>query len=201
MLRGWGIRTEQLAPIVLVIELRRGLETLPLKTEVDLTQHGSEALTFRLRRWIDMQELGYQNGDTHVHFLSQSQAHLQMRAEDLNILNLLVSDFTNDREKFTGKTRPGIDSGSHSIRGPGISRLAKRARHFAGHQSHRGAVRTVWRHISESKRTQSRDGQNSQRGAGSGRRHHLGPFLQSTRGGVSYRHRSRTGRCGRSDYV
>lgn len=98
-----GAFTLNARPSRVVIELRRGLETLPLKTEVDLAQHGSEALTFRLRRWIDMRELGYQNGDTHVHLLSQSQAHLQMRAEDLNIVNLLVSDFTNDREKFTGK--------------------------------------------------------------------------------------------------
>jgi hypothetical protein len=90
-------------PSRLVIDIRRGLETLPLHTEVDLTQHGSEPLTFRLRRWIDMRELGYLSGDTHVHYLSQSASHLQMRAEDLKVLNLLVSDFTSDREKFTGK--------------------------------------------------------------------------------------------------
>ncbi len=90
-------------PARLVIELRRGLETLPLKTEVDLTQGGTEPLTFRLRRWIDMRESGYLSGDTHVHFLSQSDSHLQMRAEDLHVLNLLVSDFTRDREKFSGK--------------------------------------------------------------------------------------------------
>jgi hypothetical protein len=101
-------------PSRLVIELRRGLETLPLKAEVDLSQQGSEVLTFRLRRWIDMRELGYQNGDTHVHLLSQSQAHLQMRAEDLNVLNLLVSDFTNDREKFTGTLDP-VSTPGHTV--------------------------------------------------------------------------------------
>jgi hypothetical protein len=90
-------------PNRLLIEIRRGLETLPLNAEVDLTQHGSEPLTFRPRRWIDMGELGYVSGDTHVHYLSQPESHLQMRAEDLNVLNLLVSDFTSDREKFTGK--------------------------------------------------------------------------------------------------
>lgn len=90
-------------PNHLMVEVRRGLETLPLKAEVDLTQEKSEVLTFRLHRWIDMRELGYLSGDTHVHLLSQSESHLQMRAEDLNVLNLLVSDFTNDIEKFTGK--------------------------------------------------------------------------------------------------
>lgn len=97
----------------LVVDIRRGLETLPLRAEVDLKQAGSEPLEFRLQRWIDMRELGYVSGDTHVHYLSQADSHLQMRAEDLNVLNLLVSDFTSDREKFTGKldavSTPGRD--------------------------------------------------------------------------------------------
>jgi len=87
----------------LKVEVRRGLETLPVIADVDLTRHGSEVLTFRLRRWIDMRERGYLSGDAHVHFLSQAESLAQMRAEDLHVLNLLVGDFTNDREKFTGK--------------------------------------------------------------------------------------------------
>jgi hypothetical protein len=101
-------------PSRLRVELRRGLETLPLQSEVDLTQHGNGPLSFRLKRWIDMRDLGYQNGDTHVHFLTQEQAHLQMRAEDLNVLNLLVSDFTNDKEKFTGKLDP-VSTPEHAV--------------------------------------------------------------------------------------
>jgi hypothetical protein len=58
---------------------------------------------FRLRRWIDMRRLGYSNGDTHVHYLSTAQSRLQMRAEDLQVLNLLTSDFTKDADKFTGR--------------------------------------------------------------------------------------------------
>jgi hypothetical protein len=109
-----GVFTLNTRPSRVSLELRRGLETLPLKTDVDLTQQGSEALTFRLRRWIDMRESGYLNGDTHVHFLSQEQAHMQMRAEDLGVLNLLVSDFTNDREKFTGKIDP-VSTPGHTV--------------------------------------------------------------------------------------
>lgn len=101
-------------PSRLVIEVRRGLETFPQQREVDLTQQGSEAMTFRLRRWIDMRELGYVGGDTHVHFLSLSDSHMQMLAEDLNVLNLLVSDFTNDREKFTGKLDP-VSTPDHAV--------------------------------------------------------------------------------------
>ena len=101
-------------PSRLVIELRRGLEILPLKNEIDMTQRGSEALTFRLRRWIDMRELGFLSGDTHVHLLSQSGSHLQMRGEDLNVLNLLVSDFTNDREMFSGKL-DAVSTPDHAV--------------------------------------------------------------------------------------
>ena len=101
-------------PNRLVVEVRRGLETLPLQAEVDLARQSGEPLTFRLRRWIDMRELGYLSGDTHVHFLTPSDSHEQMRAEDLNVLNLLVSDFTNDREKFTGKLDP-VSTPGHAV--------------------------------------------------------------------------------------
>jgi hypothetical protein len=83
------------------VEIRRGLETLPLKETVS-----PGARTFRLKRWISMSGAGYLSGDTHVHFLDLGQCHLQMRAEDLQVLNLLTSDFTNDVHKFTGKLDP-----------------------------------------------------------------------------------------------
>jgi len=96
------------------IEIRRGLETLPVKAEVDPSHLNPGSMTFRLKRWIDMREQGYWGGDTHVHSLSTSESHLQMRAEDLNVLNLLVSDFTHDVEKFTGKLDP-ISSPGHAV--------------------------------------------------------------------------------------
>jgi hypothetical protein len=96
------------------IEVRRGLETLPVRAEIDPAHMNPETMTFRLKRWIDMKEQGYLSGDTHVHLLSTSESHLQMRAEDLNVLNLLVSDFTNDAEKFTGKLDP-VSSPGHAV--------------------------------------------------------------------------------------
>ncbi|MGH9633031.1 MAG: CehA/McbA family metallohydrolase [Bryobacteraceae bacterium] len=98
----------------LKVEVRRGLETFPLQTEVVFGEGGSKNVTLRLKRWINMRERGYASGDTHVHYLSQSESHLQMRAEDLNVLNLLVSDFTNDREKFTGKLDP-VSTPGHAV--------------------------------------------------------------------------------------
>ena len=84
----------------LAVEIRRGLETLPLKETIPAS--AAEKI-FRMRRWIRMADSGYMNGDTHVHFLDLRQSHLQMRAEDLEVLNLLTSDFTNDAAKFTGR--------------------------------------------------------------------------------------------------
>jgi hypothetical protein len=101
-------------PSHLIVEIRRGLETLPVEAKLDLSQHGDEPLTFRLRRWTDMRARGYVSGDTHVHYLTQADSHAQMRAEDLNVLNLLVSDFTNDRGKFTGKLDP-VSTRGHAV--------------------------------------------------------------------------------------
>ena len=109
-----GSFTLSARPGRLKAEVRRGLESLPVVTDVDLTRHGSEPLTFRLRRWIDMRARGYLSGDSHVHFLSQEESHAQTRAEDLHVLNLLVSDFTNDRDKFTGKLDP-VSTADHAV--------------------------------------------------------------------------------------
>ncbi len=87
----------------LYIEIRHGLETYPVNELVYLSDAVSKVNEFKLKRWIDMAEMGYYSGDTHVHFLETSSAHLQMRAEDLHVVNLLTSDFTYDIEKFTGK--------------------------------------------------------------------------------------------------
>lgn len=86
----------------LKITIRRGLETIPLDTTIG----GESKQTFQLKRWMDMKEAGYMSGDTHVHFLELDQCHLQMRAEDLQVLNLLTSDFTDDVHKFTGDLDP-----------------------------------------------------------------------------------------------
>jgi len=109
-----GIFVLRELPGRLTVELRQGLETYPIRTEIDGSTLASGALTFRMRRWIDMREQGYLSGDTHVHLLSQSESHLQMRAEDLNVLNLLVSDFTRDKEKFTGSLDP-VSTPKHAV--------------------------------------------------------------------------------------
>ncbi len=89
------------------IEIRRGLETLPLSARIAGGGSKKVAKTFRLRRWIDMSSRGYVNGDIHAHLPVPKVAHPQMRGEDLNTLTLL---YLPDEESpiatnrcFTGK--------------------------------------------------------------------------------------------------
>jgi len=92
-------------PRRLTVEVRRGFETFPEERSFDVDA-GTRLLEVRLRRWIDMGRLGYASGDTHVHYLSLADSYLEMRAEDMPVLNLLTSDFTHDAEKFTGHLDP-----------------------------------------------------------------------------------------------
>jgi hypothetical protein len=90
------------------IEIRRGLETLPLSAKVSGDASGKPVQkTYRLRRWIDMRGKGYVNGDIHAHVPIPEKAHAQMRAEDLNAQVLLyVPDQDSPmaiNKHFTGK--------------------------------------------------------------------------------------------------
>jgi hypothetical protein len=90
------------------IEIRRGLETRPLTASVAPNAEGTSIQqTFRLRRWTDMRQKGYLNGDFHAHVPVPKEAHVQMRAEDLNALTLLYVGSPQNpypvNDCFTGK--------------------------------------------------------------------------------------------------
>ncbi len=96
-----------------VLEIRRGLETLPLSAKIPGDTSGQVVQkTFRLRRWIDLRSQGYVNGDLHAHLPIPKEAYPQMRAEDLNALVLLyLPDPENPlaiNRYFTGR----LDAGS-----------------------------------------------------------------------------------------
>ncbi len=86
------------------VDVARGFEYEPIRTRVTI-EPGQRELTLRLKRWADMNSERYFSGDTHVHFLSTQGAQLEARGEDLNVVNLLLSQwgglFTNT-EEFTG---------------------------------------------------------------------------------------------------
>jgi hypothetical protein len=97
--QGWLPRGEVL------VDVARGFEYEPLRQRVTIAP-GQRRLELRLRRWTNMNQRRWFSGDTHVHFLSTQGSLREARAEDLNVVNLLQSQwgslFTNT-EDFTGE--------------------------------------------------------------------------------------------------
>jgi hypothetical protein len=87
-----------------IVDAVRGYEYEPLRQVVHIDP-GRRELTLHLRRWARMNEEGWYSGDSHVHFLSAQGSLLEQQGEDLNVVNLLQSQwgslFTNT-EDFTG---------------------------------------------------------------------------------------------------
>lgn len=54
-------------------------------------------------------EEGWYSGDVHVHHINVQTALLEMKAEDLNVCNLLISDFTLDHQNFKGRVESASD--------------------------------------------------------------------------------------------
>ena len=96
--QGWLPRGE------VIVDVARGFEYEPLREKVQI-QPGQRRLNLRLKRWTNMNERRWFSGDSHVHFLTPEGAHRESQAEDLNVVNLLQSQwgslFTNT-EDFTG---------------------------------------------------------------------------------------------------
>jgi len=97
--QGWLPRGEVL------VDVARGFEYEPLRTAVEI-RPGQRELTLFLKRRLNMAERRWFSGDSHVHFLSTTGALLEGQAEDLNVVNLLQSQwghlFTNT-EDFCGR--------------------------------------------------------------------------------------------------
>lgn len=61
------------------------------------------AAEIRLRRWSSLKRRGWHGGDVHIHHISPKSCRLEMEAEDLDVANILTSDFTDDQQEFEGK--------------------------------------------------------------------------------------------------
>ncbi len=94
-----------------LVDIACGYEYQPVRQWVEIAP-GQQHLTLQIDRWIDMNAAGYYSGDTHVHFLSAQGAANEARAEGLNVVNLLQSQwghlFTNT-EEFTGRPHVAQD--------------------------------------------------------------------------------------------
>ena len=121
--QGWLPRGEVL------VDVARGYEYEPLRAKVTIGR-GQRELTLRIKRWTNMNAQGWYSGDSHVHFLSSQGALTESRGEDLNVVNLLQSQwgslFTNT-EDFTGAPHVSRD-------GANIVYVSQENRqHFLGH--------------------------------------------------------------------
>ncbi|MGV7215396.1 CehA/McbA family metallohydrolase [Bradyrhizobium sp. UFLA05-112] len=91
------------------VEITRGFEMRPLRRIVNIGE-STETLTFQLEKVLRWREQGWVSSDTHVHFLSPQTALLEGRAEGVNVVNLLASQwgemFSNVGD-FDGRTTLG----------------------------------------------------------------------------------------------
>ena len=121
--QGWLPRGEVL------IDVARGYEYEPLREKIEI-KPGQRELEVRIKRWCHMNEEGWYSGDSHVHFLSAQGSLTEAQGEDLNVVNLLQSQwgglFTNT-EEFTGSEMATPD-------GKNIVYVSQENRqHFLGH--------------------------------------------------------------------
>jgi len=93
------------------MEIQNGPEILPVKISLDTC---SDKNIIRLHRWMNRHEIGYLNGDIHIHTPFSESAHLQMMAEDLDMLTILVGEDTVKNRQFTGTIDPASSPG-HTI--------------------------------------------------------------------------------------
>ena len=121
--QGWLPRGEVIA------EVARGFEYEPLRTRVRIAP-GQRELTLRIKRWTNMAAQRWYSGDSHVHFLSTQGSHTEALGEDLNVVNLLQSQwgslFTNT-EEFTGE--PSVSRTGDSI----VYTSQENRQHVLGH--------------------------------------------------------------------
>lgn len=99
----------------LVVEVAHGFHYRPMSTTLRI-EPGQRSLDLTLERLFDPRQRGYYSGDTHVHFVSTQGAELEARAEDVDVVNLLMSQwghlFTNT-EDFTG--HPHVSHDGHTV--------------------------------------------------------------------------------------
>ena len=73
-------------------EVSQGFETNAIRRRVRIGEDTTE-LRFELERWIDMRADGWVTADTHTHFVPPPTALLEARAEDLNFVHVLATQW------------------------------------------------------------------------------------------------------------
>jgi hypothetical protein len=80
----------------------KGYEYVIAEGEVSTGTLRDGGITIPLSRWSSLADRGWYSGDNHIHHVSPKTCRLEMDAEDLDIANILTSDFTLDQAEFEG---------------------------------------------------------------------------------------------------
>jgi len=108
-----------LAPEEYQISLEHGMEYIPIKENFTISGVEKEInLTFAMKRWINLPEMGWYSGDVHVHHPTTDPAFKQFlmeyaKAEDVHLVNVLEmghhlgTDFKQEGFGEVGRTCEG----------------------------------------------------------------------------------------------
>ena len=87
------------------VEITKGFEYEAMRRKLTI-ERGQRELKLEISRFVDFRSKGWVTGDTHVHFLSPSTAILEGKAEGVNLINLLATQwgdlFANVGDLFQG---------------------------------------------------------------------------------------------------
>ncbi len=92
----------------------RGYEYVIGEGEIRADSVHQGTVTIPLSRWSSLADRGWYSGDIHIHHIAPETCRLEMDAEDLNIANILTSDFTSDQKLFEGKLN-SCSGGRHLV--------------------------------------------------------------------------------------
>jgi hypothetical protein len=81
----------------------KGYEYVIAEGEISSGNLSAQGIVIPLSRWSSLADRGWHSGDIHIHHISPRTCHLEMDAEDLNVANILTSDFTSDQSEFEGQ--------------------------------------------------------------------------------------------------
>jgi len=101
------------ASLPLHYQVIKGYEFVIAEGELSAAGLRDGAFTIPLSRWSSLSERGWYSGDIHIHHIAPRTCRLEMDAEDLNVANILTSDFTADQDRFEG--RPDASSSGRRL--------------------------------------------------------------------------------------
>ncbi|PYT21669.1 MAG: hypothetical protein DMG58_31735 [Acidobacteria bacterium] len=81
----------------------KGYEFVIAEGRISTEELRDGGITIPLAKWSSLAGQGWYSGDIHIHHISPKTCRLEMDAEDLDVANILTSDFTFDQSEFEGR--------------------------------------------------------------------------------------------------